>query len=141
VIRKIDHIGIAVNSLAEALPFYTQTLGLECTETKLVERDGVTVAIIPIGDTEIELLEPTGPDTPVGKFLAKNGPGIHHIAFETPEVDAELKRLKECGARMIDEVPRPGADGMVGFMHPKSGMGVLYEFTTRYPGTPPSGKR
>lgn len=141
MLRKIDHIGIAVNSLAEAVPFYTETLGLRCIEERIVPKDGVKVAFIPIGDTELELLEPLGPETPVGKFLEKQGPGLHHICFDTADVASELTRLKECGMRMLDETPREGAVGMIGFMHPKSGLGVLNEFSTRYPGMPPSGER
>jgi methylmalonyl-CoA/ethylmalonyl-CoA epimerase len=141
MLTKIDHIGIAVRTLEEALPFYTETLGLRCIDVRDVPQQGVKVAFIPIGDTELELLEPLGPDTPVGKFIENQGPGLHHVCFDTPEVAGQLTRLKECGMRMLDEVPKEGAVGMIGFMHPKSGLGVLWEFSTRFPGMPPSGER
>src|SRR5215216_1818826 len=125
---KIEHIGIATRSLDEALRFWRDALGLEVAHTEVVEDQGVRVAMLPVGDPRIELLEPTRDDSPVAKFLEKRGAGIHHIAVRVDDIRASLSRLKEGGARLIDESPRAGAGGcLVAFVHPSSANGVLLE--------------
>jgi methylmalonyl-CoA/ethylmalonyl-CoA epimerase len=125
----IDHLGIAVRSIDEASRFYRDALGLECTGTEEVPDQKVRVAFFPIGDTRIELLEPTADDSPIAKFLDKRGPGLHHIAYRVADLPATLAALKSAGVRLIDETPRPGAHGMqIAFAHPKSTSGVLTEF-------------
>jgi methylmalonyl-CoA/ethylmalonyl-CoA epimerase len=128
----IDHLGIAVRSIDEASRFYRDALGLECTGIEEVADQKVRVAFFPIGDTRIELLEPTAADSPIAKFLAKNGPGLHHIAYRVDDLPATLAALKSAGVRLIDESPRPGAHGMqIAFAHPASTSGVLTEFCQR----------
>jgi methylmalonyl-CoA/ethylmalonyl-CoA epimerase len=128
MISKIDHIGIAVSSLDEAIPHYEQLLGVSCEKIEEVESQKVRTGFFDVGGVHIELLEPTSEESPVAKFIAKKGEGIHHLAFGTEDTQAELNRVKEGGARLIDEVPRPGANGkMIGFVHPKSTHGVLTE--------------
>lgn len=125
---KIEHIGIATPSLDEALRFWQDALGLEVKHTEEVEDQGVRVAMLPAGEPRIELLEPTGPASPVAKFLEKKGPGIHHVAVRVSDIRASLQRLKGEGARLIDEEPRIGAGGcLVAFVHPSSAGGVLLE--------------
>ena len=125
----IDHLGIAVHSIDEASRFYRNALGLQCAGVAEVPDQKVRVAFFPIGDTRIELLEPTADDSPIAKFLAKNGPGLHHIAYRVDDLTATLAALKSAGVRLIDEAPRPGAHGMqIAFAHPKSTSGVLTEF-------------
>ena len=125
---KIDHIGIATRGIEESLAFWRDALGLEVRHTETVEEQGVRVAMLPVGEPRVELLEPTGPDTPVGKFLEKRGPGIHHLAVRVADIRAALARLKAEGARLIDEEPRAGAGGcLVAFVHPTSAGGVLLE--------------
>ena len=125
---KIDHLGIAVPSIAEALAFYRDALGLEVSATETVEDQGVNVAMLPVGESRVELLEATGPDTPVGRFLEKRGPGLHHICYRVPDIRAALDRLRAAGARLIDEQPRVGAGGhLVAFVHPSATGGVLVE--------------
>lgn len=125
---KIDHIGIATRGLEESLGFWRDALGLEVKHTETVEEQGVRVAMLPAGEPRIELLEPTGPDTPVAKFLEKRGPGIHHIAIGVADIRAALARLKAEGARLIDEEPRIGAGGcLIAFVHPAASGGVLLE--------------
>jgi methylmalonyl-CoA/ethylmalonyl-CoA epimerase len=125
---KIDHIGIATRQLSEATKLWRDALGLEVDSTEDVSEQGVRVAMLPIGDTHIELLEPLTPESPVGKFLEKRGPGIHHIAIRVEDIRAALGQLKEKGARLIDETPRIGAGGcLVAFIHPSSTNGVLLE--------------
>lgn len=129
---RIEHIGIATQSLDDALRFWRDALGLELQHTEVVEEQGVRVAMLPAGEPRIELLEPTGPDTPVGKFLEKRGPGIHHVAVRVPDIRAALARLKSEGARLIDAEPRIGAEGcLVAFVHPQSAGGVLLELVER----------
>jgi len=126
--KKISHIGIAVTSITEALPFYTDVLGLEFEGTEVVEEQKVKVAFLAIGESRIELLEPTGPDSPVAKFLEKNGPGIHHLAYQVDGLEGRLAALKEQGVRLIDEAPRLGAHHTrIAFLHPKASGGVLTE--------------
>jgi methylmalonyl-CoA/ethylmalonyl-CoA epimerase len=125
---KIDHIGIATRGIEESLGFWRDALGLEVRHTETVEEQGVRVAMLPVGEPRVELLEPTGPDTPVGKFLEKRGPGIHHVAVRVPDIHAALARLRAEGARLIDEEPRVGAGGcLVAFIHPAASGGVLLE--------------
>jgi len=125
---KIEHIGIATPRLDEALRFWRDALGLEVAHTEVVEEQGVRVAMLPLGEPRIELLEPTGADSPVAKFLEKRGPGIHHVAVRVADIRATLSRLKDEGARLIDEEPRRGAGGcLVAFVHPSSSGGVLLE--------------
>jgi methylmalonyl-CoA/ethylmalonyl-CoA epimerase len=125
---KIDHIGIATRGLEESLRFWRDALGLEVKHTETVEEQGVRVAMLPAGEPRVELLEPTGPDTPVAKFLEKRGPGIHHVAVRVADIRAALARLKAEGARLIDEEPRVGAGGcLVAFVHPAAAGGVLLE--------------
>jgi len=125
---KIEHIGIATRSIEEALGFWRDALGLEVKHTETVEEQGVHVAMLPVGEPRVELLEPTGPDSPVAKFLEKRGPGIHHVAVCVADIRDALARLKAEGARLIDEEPRVGAGGcLVAFVHPASSGGVLLE--------------
>lgn len=125
---KIDHIGIATHQLDEALAVWRDALGLELDSTEEVTSQGVRVAMLPIGETHIELLEPLSENSPVGKFLEKRGPGLHHIAIGVPDIRASLAQLKEMGRRLIDETPRLGARGcLVAFVHPSSANGVLLE--------------
>jgi methylmalonyl-CoA/ethylmalonyl-CoA epimerase len=125
---RIEHIGIATPRLDDALRFWRDALGLEVKHTEVVEDQGVRVAMLPAGEPRIELLEPTGADSPVAKFLEKRGPGIHHVAVRVPDIRAALARLKGEGARLIDAEPRVGAGGcLVAFVHPQSAGGVLLE--------------
>ncbi|HEX8147227.1 MAG TPA: methylmalonyl-CoA epimerase [Pyrinomonadaceae bacterium] len=125
---KIDHIGIATRGIEESLGFWRDALGLEVEHTETVEEQGVRIAMLPAGEPRVELLEPTGPDTPVAKFLEKRGPGLHHIAVRVADIRAALARLKSGGARLIDEEPRVGAGGcLVAFVHPAAAGGVLLE--------------
>ena len=125
---KIDHIGIATNGIEEAAAAYRDALGIQITETEEVSGQKVRVAMLPIGESRIELLEATSADSPISKFLAKRGPGIHHIALRVEDIRARLTDLKSKGARLIDEEPRTGAGGcLVAFIHPSSTGGVLIE--------------
>ena len=125
---KIDHIGIATNRLDEATAVWQDALGLELDSTEEIATQGVRVAMFAVGDSHIELLEPLSQDSPVGKFLGKRGPGIHHIAVRVDDIRASLAQMKAKGLRLIDEVPRLGAGGcLVAFVHPSSANGVLLE--------------
>jgi methylmalonyl-CoA/ethylmalonyl-CoA epimerase len=125
---KVDHIGIATRQLDEALRLWRDALGLQVTSTEDVTEQGVRVAMLPVGESQIELLEPLSPNSPVGKFLEKRGPGIHHVALRVTDIQAALVKLKEKGTRLIDETPRLGAGGcLVAFIHPSSTNGVLLE--------------
>src|SRR5688572_13650447 len=127
---KIIHLGIATKGIDEALKFWQDALGLENVHTEIVEDQKVRVAMLPIGETRIELLEPTSEDSPISKFLEKRGGGIHHIAVEVEDIEASLEKLKSEGVRLIDEKPRIGAEGcLVAFVHPSSANGVLLELT------------
>ncbi len=124
----IEHIGIAVTSLDEAIPFYEKVLGLDCYSIEEVKDQKVKTAFFKVGQTKIELLEPTDPESAVAKFISKKGEGIHHIAFAVNDIDRKLKEVEEKGVRLIDNVSRKGAEGMdIGFLHPKSTFGVLTE--------------
>ena len=125
---KIDHIGIATNGIEDAASIYRDALGVYVTETEEVPGQKVRVAMLPIGESRIELLEATSADSPISKFLAKRGPGIHHLALRVDDIRATLADLKSKGARLIDEEPRAGAGGcLVAFVHPSSTGGVLIE--------------
>ena|SRR5690349_8424987 len=125
---KINHLGIATKGIEEALKFWSDSLGLENIHTETVEDQKVRVAMLPLGESRIELLEPTSDDSPISKFLETRGGGIHHIAVEVDDIEASLRRLKESGARLIDESPRVGAEGcLVAFVHPSATGGVLLE--------------
>jgi methylmalonyl-CoA/ethylmalonyl-CoA epimerase len=129
MIKNVDHIGIAVKSLEVAIPHYEQLLGVKCEKIEEVASQKVRTGFFNVGGTHIELLEGTSEDSPVSKFIEKKGEGIHHLAFGTDNSGEELLRAKENGASLIDETPRPGANGkMIGFIHPKSTHGVLTEF-------------
>ena len=124
----IAHVGIAVADLEATLAFYRDVLGLEPHAPEQV--DGATIVGLPFGDAEVELLQPVNPDSPIGKFLAKRGPGIHHICYRVPDLDAALEACRSAGYRLIDEVPRRGAGGhRIAFVHPKSTAGILLELT------------
>ena len=125
---KIDHIGIATNGIDDAARFYLELLGLQIEHVEEVPSQKVRVAMLPLGESRVELLEPTSDDSPISKFLAKRGPGIHHIAVQVQDIRASMAELKEKGARLIDEQPRTGAGGcLVAFIHPSSTGGVLLE--------------
>ena len=125
----IEHIGIAVKKLDEAIPFYEKVLGLRCYAIEEVKDQKVKTAFFRVGQTKIELLESTDPDGPIGKFIEKRGEGIHHIAFAQEGVAAALNHARDKGVQLIDQVPRKGAEGLdIGFLHPKSTFGVLMEF-------------
>jgi methylmalonyl-CoA/ethylmalonyl-CoA epimerase len=129
---KIDHIGIATRGIQDAMTFYRDALGLEVSEPEEVADQKVRVAMLPIGESRIELLEGTSADSPIARFLEKRGPGIHHIAVRVDDIRAALANLKQKGARLIDEEPRTGAGGcLVAFVHPSSTGGVLLELVEK----------
>lgn len=128
MVKKINHIGIAVHSIEESAPLYRDVYGMQDEGVEIVEEQKVKVAFFGVGESRIELLEPTSDDSPVAKFIAKNGPGVHHIAYEVDDVCAEIERLKGEGIRLINDVPRCGAHHtQIAFLHPKSSGGVLTE--------------
>jgi methylmalonyl-CoA/ethylmalonyl-CoA epimerase len=127
-LTHIEHIGIAVQSLEEAIPFYEKTLGLKCYAIEEVKEQKVKTAFFKIGITKIELLESTDPKGPIGKFIEKKGQGIHHIAFAVNNLEKALPELEEKGVRLVDKTPRKGAEGLnIAFLHPASTFGVLTE--------------
>jgi methylmalonyl-CoA/ethylmalonyl-CoA epimerase len=127
---RISHIGIAVRSIAEALPFYKEILGMP--EGELAPMDGARIAGLEAGNALVELLEAEENDSPIGKFVARRGPGIHHICFEVPDLDGALERCRARGMRLIDDVPRVGAEGKrIAFLHPAGTGGILIELTER----------
>lgn len=124
----IEHIGIAVKNLDESIKYYQDILGLECYNIEEVKDQKVKTAFFKVGETKIELLESTDPEGPIGKFVEKKGEGIHHIAFAVDNIEDKLKQAEKKGVRLIDSVPRKGAEGLdIGFLHPKSTFGVLTE--------------
>ena len=128
-LSHIEHLGIAVKSLEEAIPYYENVLGLKCYAVEEVADQKVKTAFFKIGQTKIELLEPTSPESTIAGFIEKRGEGIHHLAFATDDVAACLAEAEEKGVRLIDKAPRPGAEQMmIAFIHPKSTKGVLTEF-------------
>ena len=130
MIDKIHHVGIAVHDLDEALKFYRDTLGLHVHEEATVEDQGVRAALLTIGESEIELLEPTSPEANMAKFLERKGEGLHHICFQTDDVDGDLETLKGKGVQLVDQKSRPGIAGMICFLHPKASRSVLVELAT-----------
>ena len=131
MIKKLDHIAVAVKSIDETLSLYTDTLGLKLIKREDVPDQGVKAALIKVGDSEIELLEPLDPNGGVARFLERNGEGMHHICLEVDDVNAELKALGEKGVQLIDKQGRPGLAGLVGFLHPRSLHGVLIELAQK----------
>lgn len=132
MVKKVDHIGVAVKNLEETLKFYEGVLGLKCGGTEVVEEQKVKVAFLPIGDTEIELLESTDEEGPISKYIEKKGEGIQHIAYRVDDIEKAIEEMKAKGIRMIDEKPRYGAGGAkIAFLHPKSTYGVLVELCER----------
>lgn len=130
MIRRIHHVGIVVKRLTDAYVFYRDVLGLPLLREAEIAEQGVKAALLAAGDSEIELLEPLGPDTPVGRFLAKRGEGLHHLCFETPDVDGALSSLDRRGVELLDRTPRTGLAGRIGFLHPRACSGVLVELAT-----------
>ncbi|MEZ5306477.1 MAG: methylmalonyl-CoA epimerase [Pyrinomonadaceae bacterium] len=129
---RIDHLGIAVESIESAIGFWTKGLGLEHIHSEEVEEQKVRVAMLPIGESRIELLEPTSEDSPIAKFIEKRGGGIHHVAVEVEDIEAAIAGMKNEGLRLIDEEPRVGAEGcLIAFVHPKSTGGVLLELVQK----------
>ena len=129
---KIDHLGIAVRSISDSLDFYRQTLGMEVTATEAVQDQGVRVALLPVGESRIELLEPSSDDTPVGRFITRRGEGLHHICYEVEDLASKMEDLKSHGVRVLDGYPRRGAEGkLVAFLHPASANGVLVELVEK----------
>lgn len=125
---KIEHLGIAVKELNNSIPLFEQLLNTPCYKTEVVETEGVSTAFFRTGDSKIELLEATNPASPIAKFVDKKGEGIHHIAFEVENIEAEMKRLAALGFELLNETPKNGADNkLVCFLHPKSTNGVLIE--------------
>jgi methylmalonyl-CoA/ethylmalonyl-CoA epimerase len=128
MLGAIDHVGVAVEDIDSSLALYQGSLGMALVHRETVESQGVDAALLDIGDGHVELLAPLGPETPVGKFLAKRGPGLHHVAYRVDDVAATLNALAAAGMRLIDETPRPGIRGsLVAFLHPASTGGVLTE--------------
>ncbi len=124
----IDHIGIAVEDIDEAAPLYTERLGMAIQHRETVEEQGVHALLLEVGDSHVELIAPIGPESGVAKFIERNGPGLHHVAYRTDDIDAALGRLREAGMRLIDEEPRTGIRGSrVAFLHPKATGAVLTE--------------
>ena len=128
LLTEIDHVAIAVNDIDAAIAWYAEVFGATVVHREVVESDGVDEALIQVADSYIQLLTPTRADSPVGKYLAKNGQGLHHIAYRVDDCAAALEAVKASGARVIDEAPRPGSRGTtVAFVHPKASFGTLIE--------------
>jgi methylmalonyl-CoA/ethylmalonyl-CoA epimerase len=127
--KQIDHLGIAVASIDDAAVLYRDVMGLACEGTEVIEDQGVRVMFFTLGEVRVELLEPTTDDSPIAKFLAQRGPGLHHVSYRVDDLSATLAALKAAGVKLIDDTPRDGAHGMkIAFAHPKSTDGVLTEF-------------
>ena len=137
MIKKIDHIAIVVHNIEEALQVYEGALGLELAEVKEAPEQAVRIAFLPVGESEIELVEPLTTDSGVARFLEKRGEGLHHICLEVEDIEAALRDLAAKGVRLIDEQPRQGAHGRVAFLHPKSTHGVLIELIEKRDAEPP----
>jgi methylmalonyl-CoA epimerase len=128
VFNRIDHIGVAVEQIESSLELYRDQFELRVAHREVVEEQGVEAVLLDVGENHVELLAPLGSDTPVGRFLAKNGPGLHHVAYQVKDIDATLGALKQAGLQLIDEQPRVGIRGSrVAFMHPRATAGVLTE--------------
>ncbi|MBM4439983.1 MAG: methylmalonyl-CoA epimerase [Candidatus Rokubacteria bacterium] len=134
MIASIHHVGIAVKRLSDAYRLYRDLLGLPLIKEAEVADQGVRAALLAAGDSEVELLEPLGPDSGLARFVAKHGEGLHHVCFQSADVAADLGTLKEKGAELIDAVPRKGLAGMIGFLHPRACAGVLVELATPFAG-------
>ncbi|MCK5310926.1 MAG: methylmalonyl-CoA epimerase [Desulfobacteraceae bacterium] len=131
-IQKIDHLGIAVSSIESGKKFWQDVMGLELEGTETVEEQKVTTAFMPVGESEVELLESTSPDGPVAKYIEKKGAGLQHVAFRVENIDEALAELKEKGVKLIDQTPRNGAGGArIAFLHPKATGGILVELCER----------
>jgi methylmalonyl-CoA/ethylmalonyl-CoA epimerase len=130
MVTNIHHVGIAVQSLERAFRFWRTTLGLPLVREAEVAEQGVRAALLAAGETEIELLEPLGPETPIGRFLARRGEGLHHVCFKTADVSGDLAALRDKGVPLLDEAPRRGLAGRIAFLHPKACRGVLVELAT-----------
>jgi methylmalonyl-CoA/ethylmalonyl-CoA epimerase len=130
-VKRIDHIAIVVRNLASALAVYRDALGLELKQELTVGEQGVNIAFLPSGDSQIELLEPISPDTVIGRYLAKRGEGLHHICLEVDDIEAAMAQMKAQGISLIDETPKRGAHGKIAFIHPKGTHGVLVELLQR----------
>jgi methylmalonyl-CoA/ethylmalonyl-CoA epimerase len=128
MLKKIHHVGVVVPNLEEAMKFWRDLLGLHVTKSETIQDQGVKAALLQVGASEIELLEPINPDNGVGKFLAKRGGGLHHLCFETDDVEKELDAVRAKGVELIDQKPRRGLAGMICFLHPKATRGVLVEY-------------
>ncbi|HEV8482983.1 MAG TPA: methylmalonyl-CoA epimerase [Blastocatellia bacterium] len=129
---KIDHLGIAVRSVGDSLAFYREALGLELAGTETVEDQGAHVAMLRVGESRIELLEPVSEDTVIGRFIARRGEGLHHVCYEVDDLVASLDNLKSRGVRVLEGYPRPGAGGnLVAFLHPAAANGVLVELVQK----------
>ena len=125
---RIDHVGVAVEDLDAAIALYEQSFGLELAHREVVTEQGVEAVLLDVGDGHVELLAPLGDDTPVGKFIVKHGPGLHHVAYQTDDIDSALEQVRNAGLRLIDQEPRIGIRGSrVAFLHPKATGGVLTE--------------
>jgi methylmalonyl-CoA epimerase len=128
VLSRIDHIGVAVEDIDASLALYEQAYAMELVHREVVEEQGVEAVLLDVGENHVELLRPLGPDTPVGKFLAKKGPGMHHVAYQVTDIEAALEQLRSAGLRLIDETPRVGIrNSRVAFVHPASAGSVLTE--------------
>ncbi|MCA9821580.1 MAG: methylmalonyl-CoA epimerase [Dehalococcoidia bacterium] len=130
MITRIHHVGLVVQDADEALKFWRDVIGLEVTDDRVIDDQGVRGVLLKIGNSEVELLEPTRDDTGVARFLETRGEGMHHLCFESDDVAKELETAASRGIELIDQSPRPGLAGMIGFLHPKSNHGVLVEFAT-----------
>jgi methylmalonyl-CoA/ethylmalonyl-CoA epimerase len=128
MLKKIHHVGVVVPNLEEAMKFWQGLLGLHLTKSATIQDQGVKAALLQVGASEIELLEPINPENGVGKFLARRGGGLHHLCFETDDVARELEDARAKGVELIDQKPRPGLAGMICFLHPKATRGVLVEY-------------
>jgi methylmalonyl-CoA epimerase len=125
---RVDHIGVAVEDLDAAIALHERDYGMALVHREVIDEQGVEAVLLDVGENHVELLAPLGPDTPVGKFLAKKGPGIHHVAYQVTDIEAALERLKEAGTRLIDETPRTGIrNSRVAFLHPGASGSVLTE--------------
>jgi methylmalonyl-CoA/ethylmalonyl-CoA epimerase len=132
MLRRIHHVGVVVPSLDEGLRFWRDVLGMRLTKSATIEDQGVRAALLEVGGSEIELLEPLSPEGGVGRFLARRGGGLHHVCFETDDVARELETAKNKGIQLIDQKPRKGLAGMICFLHPKATRGVLVEYAQPY---------
>lgn len=128
MIKRVEHLGIAVHDLEQAIPLYENLLGIFCYKQEIVESEGVLTAFLKVGESKIELLQATRPDSAIARYLEKHKGGFHHVAFETTDIDAELQRLNELGFELIHQSPKEGADNKrIAFLHPKSTLGLLVE--------------